>query len=134
MITAPTVGVKPTAAYRYLLPRDSWVVLVWERNIAPAAAGTPWDGIIRVSVKHTRASNTSEYLQRGFGLPVSWDDLQAIKDRFWPERIGLEVYPPRDCIVDVADLRWLWVLPVTASLPFNLQTGVDVLKGGNRGG
>jgi hypothetical protein len=47
--------------------------------------------------------------------------MQAIKDHFWPGCIGLEVFPPREKIVDVADMRWLWVLPKGAVLPFNLQ-------------
>lgn len=95
-------------------------VQVW-KNATPGCVGMPWQGTLRVAVKHTSAANPGQVGQRGFAKPISWDDMQAIKDHFWPERIAVEVYPPRDCIVDVADMRWMWVLPVGAWLPFNLQ-------------
>jgi hypothetical protein len=74
-----------------------------------------------VAVKHTAAKNPTEFADRKFSKPITWDDLQAIKDRFWPSRIAVEVFPPKDKIVDAADMRWLWVLPPGAVLPFNLQ-------------
>lgn len=126
------MGEAPTRAYRDVdtVNRDSWVVMIWD-NHRCSAVGTPWDGITKVSVKHTAASNQAEFLSRDYSLPVTWDDLQAIKDRFWPGLIGLEIYPPKRSIVNAADLRWLWVLPAAAVLPFNLQAGVPILKGGD---
>lgn len=64
----------------------------------------------------------AQFTSRGYSLPITWDDMQAIKDHFWPERIAMEIYPPHDSIVDVADMRWMWVLPAGACLPFNLQS------------
>jgi hypothetical protein len=96
------------------------VVQVWS-NATPGCDGTPWQGTLRVAIKHTSAKKPEHVEQRGFAKPISWDDMQAIKDHFWPERIAVEVYPPRDKIVDVADMRWMWVLPQGAVLPFNLQ-------------
>lgn len=108
----------PQAAY---VDREHGVcVQIWT-NATPGCDGTPWHGTLRVSVKHTRASTPSQVHQRGFSKPITWDDMQAIKDHFWPERIAVEVYPPRDKIVDVADMRWMRVLPPGAILPFNLQ-------------
>jgi hypothetical protein len=46
--------------------------------------------------------------------------MQAIKDAHWPHRLAVEIYPPRHAIVDVAPMRWLWILPAGAALPFNL--------------
>lgn len=111
----------------YVDRERGWCVQIY-RDATPACDGTPWEGVIRVSVKHTRATNRENFLKRGYGLPVTWDDLQAIKDHFWPGQIGIEVYPPHECIVDVAEMRWLWVLPRGAILPFNLQDGKDVLE------
>ena len=108
----------PTKAYA---DRDRGVVVqVWE-NDTPGCDGTPWQGTYRVAIKHTSATHPSQALKRGFAKPVTWDDMQAIKDHFWPERIAIEIYPPHDKIVDVADMRWMWVLPKGAVLPFNLQ-------------
>lgn len=98
------------------------VVQVWD-NATPGCEGTPWEGTLRVAIKHTRAKNPEQARKRGYALPITWDDMQAIKDHFWPERIALEIFPPRDSIVDVADMRWMWVLPKGAVLPFNLQSG-----------
>ena len=112
----------------YVDRERGWCVQVY-RNKTPACNGTPWEGTLRVAVKHTRATNMDNYFKRGYGLPITWDDLQAIKDHFWPEQIGIEVYPPHDAIVDVAEMRWLWILPKGAILPFNLQTHSDILKG-----
>lgn len=109
-------------------PSSAWIdrpngvcVQIWD-DATPGCDGTPWEGTLRVSVKHTRAKTPQNAAKRGYDLPITWNDLQAIKDHFWPERIAVEVFPPKDSIVDVADMRWLWVLPKGAVLPFNLQT------------
>lgn len=115
----------PEAAY---VDRERGVcVQIWLKA-TPGCNGTPWQGTLRVAVKHTKATSPKQIEQRGFAKPITWDDMQAIKDHFWPDRIAIEVYPPRDKIVDVADMRWMWVLPIGAMLPFNLQaTSIDKL-------
>lgn len=82
---------------------------------------------MRVSVKHTGAKNPAQFESPKYSLPITWDDLQAIKDNFWPDCIALEIYPPKASIVNVADMRWLWVLPAGASLPFNLDSDSQTL-------
>lgn len=48
-----------------------------------------------------------------------WQDLQRIKDELLgPERVALEVFPRRSELVDQANMRHLWVLPVGSSLSF----------------
>ena len=100
---------------------NGWCIQIYE-NSTPGCDGTPWEGTIRVAVKHTKAKTPAQAMRRGYDLPVTWDDMQAIKDHFWEERIAVEVFPPKDKIVDVADMRWIWVLPKGAILPFNLQS------------
>lgn len=117
-IAAGTGYQGPTSAY--VDRQNGWVIQVWD-NATPGCKGTPWEGTLRVSVKHSRGRTPEQVTRRGYDLPVTWDDLQAIKDHFWRDRIAVEVYPPHDSIVDVADMRWLWVLPQGAVLPFNLQ-------------
>ncbi len=101
----------PNLAEAAYVDRERGVcVQIW-LNATPGCKGTPWQGTLRVAVKHTRATSVAQMHQRGLDKPVTWDDMQAIKDHFWPDRIAVEVYPPRDKIVDVADMRWMWVLP-----------------------
>jgi len=47
--------------------------------------------------------------------------MQAIKDQFWPHRQAVEIYPPAAEVVDVAPMRWLWILPAGEALPFDLR-------------
>ena len=97
------------------------VVQVWD-NATPGCNGTPWEGSLRVAVKHSSGRTPSQVQGRGHSVPITWDELQAIKDHFWPNRIAIEIYPPMASVVNVADLRWMWVLPLGAVLPFNLQS------------
>lgn len=123
-IHCPKSGGAPDAAY---VDRESGVcVQVW-KNAAKGCDGTPWQGTLRVAIKHSGGSTPDEVMSREFTKPITWDDMQAIKDHFWPERIAVEVFPPNDRIVNVADLRWMWVLPKGAVLPFNLQGGETTL-------
>ena len=104
------------------------VVQVWD-NATTGCDGTPWEGTLRVAVKHSSGRTPKQVQGRDHSIPITWDELQAIKDHFWPGRIAIEVYPPKESIVNVADLRWLWVLPPGAMLPFNLQDkSTNILK------
>jgi hypothetical protein len=107
--------------HRAFVDRERGVVVQFWTNATPGCDGTPWEGTLRVAVKHTRAKTPEQYECRKYSLPITWDDMQAIKDHFWPSRIAVEVFPPKDSIVNVADMRWMWVLPPGAVLPFNLS-------------
>jgi hypothetical protein len=51
----------------------------------------------------------------------SWADLQRIKDELvGADRVAVEVFPPRDEIVDQANMAHLWVYPDGCRLPFGL--------------
>lgn len=103
--------------------KRGWVVQVWTgMSATPGCINTPWEGTARICVKHSKAKNVAQANSRKFDLPITWDELQEIKEWLFPGRIALEVYPPADKVVDVANLRWLWVLPPSAVLPFNLQS------------
>lgn len=103
--------------------RDGWVIQVWAGIAAtPGTIGTPWEGTVRICVKHSKGRNANEYNSRKHDVPITWDELQAIKEWLFAGRIALEVYPPQSKVVDVANMRWLWVLPAGACLPFNLQS------------
>ena len=117
-VQPPNAANAPTTAY---VDRQNGVcVQVWYDTYG--CDDTPWENTLRVAVKHTCGKTPKQAESRGYSKPITWDDLQAIKDHFWPERIAIEIYPPHDAIVDVADMRWMWVLPHGAVLPFNLQS------------
>jgi hypothetical protein len=51
-----------------------------------------------------------------------WMLFQRIKnDLFGPERIAIEVYPAESHKVDVANIYWLWILPVGFSCPVEMK-------------
>ena len=91
----------------------SWVVLCWEEH---GSDGTPWEGMLRVSI--------GKYPKPGAGaidLHVNWSKIQEIKEQLFPDRLAMEIYPPEEQVVDVANLRWLWILPEGCKLPFSLS-------------
>lgn len=98
-----------------------WVVQVWEDN--RGCDGTPWAGTLRVSVKHSLATTLEDFQSRESSGTITWDDLQAVKDHWWPDQIAIEIYPPHQNIVNAHDMRWLWVLPRGVALPLNLEAG-----------
>ena len=100
-----------------------WSVMVWR---AEGANGTPYAGSLRVGIRAAVRPQQHPTKKEPAGqLLVTWSQLQAIKDTFWPHRVAVEIFPPREQIVDVAPMRWLWVLPAGCALPFNLADDTD---------
>jgi len=116
----PFDGVAPVEAYV-----DSTNRLTVQVFPVSSTDGTPWAGTLRVGLKwHKTASDPNS----GVDIERNWSWIQEIKDRLWPDRIAVEVYPPEDQIVDVAPMRWLFVLPKGAMLPFTLSGETPVLR------
>ena len=118
-------SVKPIRLYKTdENAREQWLVQVFLEH---GPNQTPWEGMLRVSIKHTISQRKMLKLKiKHFddprvALPITWDDMQEIKDKYWPEQIGMEIFPPKDDVVNVADMRWMWILPKAAILPFNLS-------------
>lgn len=103
----------PTAdtRLRVLRGRD-FMVQVFEAE-APA--------IVRLSVNRTTLAGNR------WDENITWDQLQWIKAQCgYPERDAVEVYPPTWDIVNVANMRHLWVLE--GYLPFawrNARLGIS---------
>ena len=91
---------------------------------APVGAGAPFaqwrsrefvvqafevpGGVIRLSVNRTHIDPSTMRWVDG----ITWDDLQRLKSEAgYGDREAVEVYPPDSCVVDVANIRHLWVLP-----------------------
>ena len=64
------------------------------------------DGVVRLTVNSTK----HESLRWADG--IRWDDLQAIKSACgYGDRDAVEVYPRTADVVNVANMRHLWILP-----------------------
>ncbi len=102
----------------------------WETlTFMPGQAGSGWAAFIttahrnkvfsvldrqaEVGVRHLAVSSLS-------GQRPTWPEMQRIKDELaGPEATAIEVYPPRDQVVDEADMFHIWVL--RGRLPFGLH-------------
>jgi len=97
------------------VPRDQWPdaghrrapVEVWRNNRYLAQVFEEANGVLRVSVNRTVMLPTGRWDD---GL--TWDELQTIKREIgFGDRYAVEVYPEDAEIVNVANMRHIWVLP-----------------------
>lgn len=59
------------------------------------------------------------------GVEFPWTHLQRIKDELgYSDQHAIEIFPPKDQIVDQANMRHLWVFPPGMGLAFTLSPGV----------
>lgn len=83
------------------------------REFVVQAFRVPGD-VIRLSVNRTHVDPSTMRWVDG----ITWDDLQRLKSEAgYGDREAVEVYPPDANVVDVANIRHLWVLP--ERLPFS---------------
>ena len=65
-------------------------------------------GVIRLSVNRTHVDPQTYRWVDG----ITWDELQSLKAQAgYGDREAVEVFPPEGKVVDVANIRHLWVLP-----------------------
>lgn len=65
-------------------------------------------GLIRLSINRTKRNSAGRWVDG-----ITWDELQRIKAEIgYGDVQALEVYPPDRDVVNDANLRHLWVLPV----------------------
>lgn len=63
--------------------------------------------IIRLTVNRVARDKNLMFLD-----DISWDDLQEIKDSIgYRNQDAIEVYPAKTDVVNIANMRHLWVLP-----------------------
>lgn len=97
---------------------NGWTV---ELQRVPSVDETPWDGMILAAITHTTAKTVKQFDDPRYRPPITWDQMQQIKDMLWPSRVAIEVFPPQKEIVNVRPMRWMWVLPEGAGLPFSIN-------------
>lgn len=65
-------------------------------------------GMVRLSVNVVAAKSSLERWVDG----IPWDDLQRIKNQCgYADACAVELFPPEAKVVNVANLRHLWILP-----------------------
>jgi len=85
---------------------------VWRNNKFAAQVFQEANGILRISINKATVIKTGDWLD-GF----TWDELQNIKSVIgYGHRQAIEFYPQDSEVVNVANIRHLWVLP--EPLPF----------------
>lgn len=58
------------------------------------------------------------------GTDIPWAVKQKIKDQiFGYQAVAVEVFPPKDELVDHANMYHLWILPEGFTLPFTIYGG-----------
>lgn len=103
------------------IPRERWPdsvtgdtrLRVWRskaflvQEFSTSASSPFTAGIVRLSVCRTQMLPNGRW-QEG----ISWDELQTIKNACgYADRDAVEVYPAEGDVVNVANMRHLWVLP-----------------------
>jgi hypothetical protein len=92
---------------------DARLVAVWRSRGFLAQCFAELDGIGRLSVNRT----TVDPVTRRWDEAITWDDLQRIKRECgFGQQDAVEVYPADRDVVNVANMRHLWIMP--GELPF----------------
>lgn len=64
------------------------------------------DGVLRLSINRTQLGENGRWLDG-----ITWDDIQGIKSQLgFSEYCAVEIFPPRGDLVDVANVKHIWVL------------------------
>lgn len=97
-----------------LMPREQWpsdrdpnrlLVLVSQKYLVQIFK-EPHD-VMRISVNRTKVKPSGEWDDN-----LSWDELMQIKNELgFADEYAVEVYPKEKDVVNVANMRHLWVLP-----------------------
>lgn len=79
---------------------------VWRSRKFLVQAYTGGAGTVRLSVNRTKRGIDGRWLDG-----ITWDELQTIKSKVgYADCWAVEVFPPADRVVDVANMRHLWLL------------------------
>lgn len=99
-----------------LVPREEWpleyqrgpIVRVWRsRDFLVQEYAEPAPVLVRLSVLRTTLDPKAGRWVDG----ITWDELQSIKSECgYGQHDALELYPPDSDVVNVANLRHLWVM------------------------
>ena len=113
-----------------MVPREQWPAAqhdpkrleVWVSREYLVQVFDEGDGVQRISANRTTARQDGRWDD---GL--SWDEMQAIKRQIGRgDLYGVEIYPRDRDVVNVANMRHLWVLPEPLSIGWFKTPNADV--------
>jgi len=79
---------------------------VWRSSEFCCQVFPPQDGATRLSIMRTMIGNDGQWLDG-----ITWDQLMRIKsDCGFRDYWAVEIFPPQDEVVNVANMRHLWVV------------------------
>ncbi len=87
---------------------------VWRSRHFTVQAFEEKKGIRRITVNRSDVDRDGEWKDG-----ISWDELQHIKEVLFPGQVAIEVFPPAKDVVNVSNMRHLWVMPeaIAAFIP-----------------
>lgn len=90
----------------------SHLVKAWRNNQFLAALYLDSCGYTRISVNRTSVKGFTKNNHPQWQDGISWDELMQIKSAIgFGDRWAVECYPPDSEVINVANLRHLWLLP-----------------------
>lgn len=79
------------------------------------------DGIVRLSICRAALDASGEWLAR-----ITWEELQTIKNAVgYEDSDAVEVYPRTQDVVNVSNMRHLWVMPEPLRFAWRVATFVS---------
>lgn len=88
-------------------------IQVWRSRFFLVQVFDEGGGRLRLSVNRTDCDKFGDYLDG-----ITWDELQALKRQCgYGDRLAVEVYPPDADVVNVANIRHLFVIGAGDTLP-----------------
>ena len=102
---------------------DATRIEVWRSREFLVQVFIEEDGVQRISMNRTTAR-----LDGRWDDALTWDEIQEIKRQIGrADNYAIEVYPRDRDVVNVANMRHLWVLPVPLSIGWFKQKEVQQL-------
>lgn len=104
---------KKHSAVLKLIPKDEWcnrdtpkgLSRVWRSNRFAVQEYLEGDGSTRLTVNRTAIDEKGAWVEG-----ITWDELMAIKRQAgYGEWFAVEIYPADDNVVNVANMRHLWI-------------------------
>jgi hypothetical protein len=69
------------------------------------------NGYIRLSIIDVREIKAFGKQEYRYGSDITWDDLQKIKAKVgYGDRCAVEIFPPDQLLVNIQNIRHLWIL------------------------
>jgi len=85
--------------------REPGMIALWRSNRFLVQVYVENNGVVRLSVCRTEINNRGQWQEN-----IAWEELQEIKNQCGYEHFdAVEVYPRQKDVVNVANMRHLWV-------------------------